>query len=385
MSISQSHKRRIRLNNNPSNIDRIVSIWEGLHADVSKQEAWVTTKTSSFGSWVTAAGTDEGLNTPLAPFYKDATSFYTSDDIRDTVKFGYAYPETQSWKFTSKDEYRRDIERQLDAIYPAASLGTMIMDSKRGVDQHEAMLRQRAKRFARIVAVEQPSTAVTALSLAQAMTPHSVALPLTPIAVPNVSVPDGKSLAALAEDGTYLEWLVNIKAAKHTLGGSYLVHVFLGRVPEQESTTLYCVSPYHIGTFSPLGQEGDTGCGKCKDAQAAGMAVTGQIPLTIALAERYFAGELGSLSENDVVPYLQMHLHWEVVDKTGNRLQSHRDAVDGLLVGVISNRVTLPEDGFPEYSQDVTVYPAVTTRRDGSGRAEGTGVTEANKFFQSID
>lgn len=339
------------------------------------------------GSWVTRAGTDEGLETPLAPFYKDKGSFWDSSGVRDTTDFGYAYPETKSWSFTHPDDYRKDIEQKLRALYPSGSLATMIMASKAGDEQPEATLRRRAKKLARVHAVENPSTAITALSLAQAVSPTTesrLATALPPLDVPNVQLPNGRSLAHLAKGDTYLEWLINIKAVKHTLGGEFLVHVFLGRVPPEESTILYAVSPYHVGTFSPLGQSEDTACGKCQRDQAAGTEITGQIPLTIALAERYFAGELDSLLEEDVIKYLQTNLHWEVVDKEGQRLQSQRNSVEGLLVGVVSNKVTLPDNRYecPHYSPDIKIYPDTTTKQDGrSGRAEGTGVTEDNKYF----
>ncbi|KAE9365727.1 Di-copper centre-containing protein [Stipitochalara longipes BDJ] len=370
-----------------TNIDRLVSIWEGLHADPSKPESWVTTKKSDNGSWVTLEGDDEDLDTPLAPFYKDKDNFWTSDDVRDTTKFGYAYPETKSWSFANADDYRKDIEQKLRDLYPSGSLATMITASKAGDEQPEAILRRRAKKLARIDAVTNPSTALTALSLAKTASPTTeslLATVLPSLDVPNIQIPDGRSLANLAKGDTYLEWLVNIKGVKHTLGGEYLVHVFLGRVPPEEPTALYAVSPYHVGTFAPLGQSEDTACSKCRRDQAAGTEITGQIPLTIALAERYFAGELNSLQEEDVIKYLQMNLHWEVVNEKGQRLQSHRDLVEGLLVGVVSNEVTLPENKYevPRYSPEITIYPEITTKEDGnSGRAEGTGVTKDNKYF----
>ena len=37
-----------------------------------------------------------------------------------------------------------------------------------------------------------------------------------------------------------------------------------------------------------------------------------QIPLTIALIERYLAGIIDDLSEQSVVPYLTENLHWRV-------------------------------------------------------------------------
>jgi tyrosinase len=308
--------------------------------------------------------------------------------------FGYAYPETQSWNFKSPEAYRKDIVKRISTLYQTGSLSSMIIASKAGDQGPENKLRKRAERLAQVEAVTEPSTTVTMLSLLHAVSQTeesvvaktSLANALPPIQVPSVQIPDGRSLVSLTKNNTYLEWLVNIKAQKHTLGGEYLVHIFLGPVQEDESTILYSVSPYHVGTFSPLGQPEETKCGKCQKDQGARTEITGQIPLTIALVERYFAGVVHSLEEDDVITYLQKNLHWEVVDKHGNKLHGHRDAVEGLLVGVISNEVTLPEDGYtlPRYSQDITIYPEITTKQDGSrGRAEGTGLTEETKYFLS--
>ncbi|KAJ4267180.1 hypothetical protein NW762_003281 [Fusarium torreyae] len=73
----------------------------------------------------------------------------------------------------------------------------------------------------------------------------------------------------------------------------------------------------HVGTFFPFGQSEQTSYGKCQEDQAAGLEITGQIPLTIALGERCFAGQLSGLDETAVKEYLVEHLHWEVVDQHG--------------------------------------------------------------------
>lgn len=52
----------------------------------------------------------------------------------------------------------------------------------------------------------------------------------------------------------YLEWLVNLKAQKHVLGGDFTVHIFLGPV-EEDNILLYPTSPNHVGTFSTFGQK----------------------------------------------------------------------------------------------------------------------------------
>ncbi|EXL93239.1 hypothetical protein FOIG_13653 [Fusarium odoratissimum NRRL 54006] len=151
----------------------------------------------------------------------------------------------------------------------------MITASNAGDPKPEETLRTQAKKFARITAINEPTTAITALSITKAVS----------------SLDDRPKL-------------VNIKAVKHALGGQYLIHIFLGPVPPKESTCLYAVSPNHVRTFSPLGQDTKTSCGKYKVNQAANMEVTGQVPLTIALTKRYFADELESLSEAHIIKYL---------------------------------------------------------------------------------
>lgn len=61
----------------------------------------------------------------------------------------------------------------------------------------------------------------------------------------------------------------------------------------------------------------------------------------------------------------------------GETVLDNRGAVDGLTVFVVSNVVTVPNgiDEMPIYDDNVTVYPEITTNRDGAGRGEGTGLT----------
>lgn len=343
------------------------------------------------GTWVTGPRKTEGPDTWLAPFYKTAGQFWTSRDVKDTKTFGYAYPETKSWNFKVKDAYQNDIKKQILNLYPLTSLGSMIAIFLAGDKKPETDLKARAKRLAQISTLEQP-TALAALSLmrptsADADPASSFAGLLPPVQqLPSVQIPAGRSLSALAKNNKYLEWLFNIKAEKHSLGGEYLVHVFLGPVPRDELTHLYTASPFHVGTFTPLGQSVDTGCGKCQRDQAARTEITGQIPLTIALVERYFAGMLDGFSENQVVEYLKQNLHWEVTDASGARRERERNVVDGLLVGVSSNEVTVPQSrhDLPQYSQEITLYPEITTKMDSQdGRAEGTGITAGNIFTSS--
>jgi hypothetical protein len=56
-----------------------------------------------------------------------------------------------------------------------------------------------------------------------------------------------------------------------------------------------------------------------------------------------------------------------------------RGNVEDLVVSVVTNEVTIPEnpDELPIYAPNVDIYPAITTKADGATpRGEGTGLTD---------
>lgn len=187
-----------------------------------------------------------------------------------------------------------------------------------------------------------------------------------------VQLPKGRAVEDLIVNNKYLEWLVNVKAAKHSLGGNYFVHFFLGN-PGDDRPDLYVANPTHVASFSTFGSSETTACEKCKEDQAENLEVSGQIPLTMALAERYLAGHVDSLGVEDVTRFLKEHLHWRVTSIAG--VPRARSEVDGLRVSVVTNEVTLPTDssGFPRYAPHVVPRPQVTMNRDNDPRGDGTG------------
>jgi tyrosinase len=56
-----------------------------------------------------------------------------------------------------------------------------------------------------------------------------------------------------------------------------------------------------------------------------------------------------------------------------------RAQVDGLTVFVVSNKVTVPihDNSMPTYEETVDIHAAVTTNLNGTGRGDGTGLTQA--------
>ena len=267
------------------------------------------------GSFATKPGDDETIDTPLYPFRPNVDSWYNSKMVKRTESFGYTYPETAGLKYPTTPADKTALMKIIGNIYePLPKLIRQSKEQKR--DAGEDLLPQ-AYVVKEIEVKEVPATVAQLESLSEHMPKIESLL--------ETSLEPGKPvLRDLAPENKYLEWITNIKAEKHTLDGGYSVHVFLGPADDETNVALWPASPSHVGTFAPLGQSSTTGCGKCQDDQRDHTQVTSQIPLTIALVERYLGGLIPDLSEESVVPYLTKYLHWRV-SKVGNPQALHLD------------------------------------------------------------
>ena len=287
------------------------AIWQALH-ETAKTDSYVTDEAWDDWSFNKQNGFVEGIKTPLWPFRRQVTNnvandWWTSDQSRRTEDFGYSYPEIQGFQYpNSADQTTQaqiNLSQTIDRYY--SNLGDYIIKSRRNIRTAGAeMLPQAAMLKTFALKANLPAT-VTEMKKIDATLPSHDEL------LQESLRPEKPFLRDLAPDGKYLEWLVDIKAEKHAMEGQARLHVFLGPVQEEDSS-LWPVSPNHVGTFSTFGQEKSTSCEQCKTDQADGKVVTGQIPLTIALAERYLAEIIPDLSEDSVIPFLQKNLHWRV-------------------------------------------------------------------------
>ncbi|TDZ67999.1 Tyrosinase [Colletotrichum trifolii] len=353
-----------------TNIDRLFAIWQAINDKPGDPLTYVTDKRAdaNWGNFVVKAGDWETINTPLAPFARAGTKerqeFWTSAGVRYTDAFGYAYPETVKARFPTP----KDVINELDRVYGKTATFANIMRSS-GPDLEKATeeLRQRAESHVEAEPLRQAG------KLEAAAADRGSQVPISPDTSSASHVSKERSLEKLVGKGNkYLEWLVNIKAEKAELGGNYVVHVFLG-APDDATPILYATNHAHVGAFATFGQSEDTACASCQRGRAAGQQITGQIPITLALVERYLAGFVDGLEPEQVVPYLQKNLHWRVTLTDGS-LQD-RAGLRNLLVGVVTNEVTIPGNptDLPEYAEDVVARPDCTTNRDGNGRGSGTG------------
>lgn len=94
-------------------VDRLWAIWGALNPD-----EFMGARPAPYSNFTVRSGTLEDARTPLSPFWDSSGSrFWTSEGVRSTAVFGYAYPETRSWAFKGKEEYQRELRRTVARLY----------------------------------------------------------------------------------------------------------------------------------------------------------------------------------------------------------------------------------------------------------------------------
>lgn len=155
----------------------------------------------------------------------------------------------------------------------------------------------------------------------------------------------------LTPTGRTHDYTCHIVSEKHGLGGTYTVFGFLTNNSIPDNADQWLTHPDFCGAhsiFAPLGQDSKTG-----------MLVGGTISLTTSLVGKVANGEIPSIEENDVLPYLQNNLQWKVATAAGAVVPNNQ--VPGLTVGAVSQKVmpaanqgSLPTYGNGNTNNDVT-------------------------------
>ncbi|KAK0624826.1 hypothetical protein B0T17DRAFT_531175 [Bombardia bombarda] len=342
-------------------------------------------------SWYNAApystfsaegGESQSEDTALEPFWdKSGTRFWTSAAVKDSsATFGYAYPETQKWRYASTAAYQASIRQAVTALYGSNVFTNFVANIATQPQQLSLRAAATPVTEAKEEEVGKKSLVGAAAASLKAKTAGGDQKPLA-AAPPKVEVaeiktgtvtPEGPipaALAHLAPNNTYTEYILNVRALKHGLGQSFRLLVFLGPFdaehPDAWDTEFNCV-----GRVSVLGRSPETtACAKCRGDAAEGLMVSGTVPLTSALLQDIVAGQLGSLRPEEVVPYLREHLQWRVALFDGQ--ERRVEEVPGLKVGVASTEVVIGADGLPAYSGSYVVRGEVT-----EGKPGGLGVGE---------
>ena len=202
----------------------------------------MTPHAASIGDWTTEAGSEENDQTPLYPFRYDASTpgkgWYTSEDVRRTEKFGYTYPETAGLTYPTTDAGKAAVKAAIDRDY--IPINKMVRQSIVKDPSAGAHLLPQAALLKHFSGQSLVANSAETMRLA-------TKLPGTQTLLMRSLDPSKPVVRNIAPQNKYLEWLVNLKAERHALSGSFSVHIFLDAVQEEE-VYLWPLSPVRIPT-----------------------------------------------------------------------------------------------------------------------------------------
>jgi tyrosinase len=314
------------------------AMFEALYPD-----SYVRNEPNADGTFTEEPGYTETVTSNLTPFWKDNSTFYTSQTAKSTTQFGYCYPETQSWNYSTTALYQKSIQAALKKLYgttisssgaiPLPALGTLTAVSRfqqvNGAANGKPIPPSVPSREINAEKSSESSGAVSTdgIDIESEIQHEDVSLlskigdkikNATAKAGPLVQQDNGSVMNTLIDgalDSTayskHKEWIINIRVQKHCLRGPFSIHCFLGPVPS--STSSWLTHANNVGTCSILGSDRTTtSCDKCKTDADRNLIVTGVVMLTDALYDELTKGNLQSLMPADVEPYLARMLHWRV-------------------------------------------------------------------------
>nr|BBU25293.1 tyrosinase [Grifola frondosa] len=287
------------------NVDRYLALWQVLNPTI-----YVVPGGSGIGSATIPPQTIVDANTDLTPFRSAVAPFWSSAGSRHVTRFGHTYPELKGAARMSPEELQRQVTHAINKLYGPrptgwgrGRIGILAGPGESTVEQ------------AKDIVAEPPRAA-------NAGDEH-VNLPFTR----RPSVP---------QIDHYRDWIATIVLKKYELPTSGYVHVFLSEsVPLNDWHT----APELVGSVGNFRNNG-RGCDNCNEGEAAGVTITGEVPLTGALVDR-------QLDLNDVgfiTTHLNTHLHWrcQLVDGSEVALED----VPSLKVAVSSTPVTAPDNDY---------------------------------------
>ncbi|KJA16020.1 hypothetical protein HYPSUDRAFT_148428 [Hypholoma sublateritium FD-334 SS-4] len=228
-----------------ANVDRMISLWSALHPGV-----WVAPGDSADGTATIAENTLIDTKTPLSPFWKTKTSFWTSAEVGNTQSLGYSYPEFDGLDLKNAVAVKAAIAAKVNMLYGASGTYGAI--------------------------------------------PQIPGAPQVPTPAPSTKCPaHGK-----------WDWTARIRVKKFEVGCSFQIVLFLGTVPSDPKQ--WNLSPRVAGTYCILVNESVSNCANC--ASQSEFVEQGYIPLNRGISK---LSGLSSLDPAGVVAYLTANLYWK--------------------------------------------------------------------------
>jgi len=346
-----------------ANVDRLFALWQTINPD-----SFVPSATAPHSTWVIPSGASLNGDYPLEPFNKDASSYWTSNEIRDWTVLGYTYPE-----FTTSDGEKSDIATYVNALY----------GNKPTLSASDISAQIPATEVTSSNSTKTPSS--TRNSNSTGLLGGLLGGSKSNLTLPTYSAPSSSSsstpsigggLSSLidtitsgvedlldsfidAATGNAYEYSCNIQTPRYALNGSYYVYVFNG-APASDSCASWLQDKNLIGMMGVLSSP---------DAMPGhDMLVTGQIPLTRSLRGLVTIGSLLGMDEEKIIPFLTKNLEWRI-SKNGKEVDV--DSVEGFQASVYSSQASVPKavGELPSYTKYAPQVDVTKGKTGGASKA----------------
>lgn len=259
-------------------------------------------------------------NTELLPFRKSSGEFWTTNEIRSTEIFGYAYPETQKSGQPSIADLSSSVRATIARLYSSS---------------------------ARSMLTASPATA------------------------------DGRML--LSNNRTFTDWAITMQAASSALPSTFIIRfLFTGDFSSDPVVDVGRWMKLMPSDHSAASHDST----QMASASADDLTIKGTVSLTTLLLEQVGGGKLASLDAMDVVPFLKQSLTWKGISVSrpfftlnistnlgkGDGAQLAQTSLNAVAFDIISTKAHIPDDlDAPiEYSSDVESHPDVVVGKTGA-------------------
>jgi tyrosinase len=293
-----------------TNIDRQFAMWQALNP-----HSYVVPTINPLGTYAVAKGSVETADTNLLPFHSDnGTEFWTSNEVRSTRVFGYAYRDVVDWNITQA-KLASNVRANVNRLYNPR-LANGFPRSKRLVSARNKHL---------------PG--------AQHDPPH------------------------LARTSTSInaerQWTITVQVQRFAYHSPFLIDFFVGTPPISPlawptATNLVGSHAQFIAT-KPAFLHPDSFLDALNH---------GEVSLTHCLFGASQSGVFANLEPDAVIPFLTKSLNWRARDMEGCEVEL--DSLAALSIGVGSQVVKRAKftDEFPTYGE-LEIYANITAGKPG--------------------
>lgn len=301
-----------------TNIDRLFAMWQAINP-----QSYVVPTTNTVGNYAVPEGFVYTADSSLLPFHSDnGTRFWTSNGVRSTRTFGYAYRDVMDWN-TTQSTLASDVRANINRLYdPAVSTGKL-------------------RRYYS-ASITEPSGA------------HPASLHMT---------------STTRSNKFKRQWTITVQVRRFAHQSPFLIDFFVGVPPSSPSA--WSTAANLVGSHAQFIASNSNLMHPDKSPKALSH---GEVSLTHCILTNVQRGALTDLEPDSVIPFLTKSLTWRARDM--ERCELDLDSLAALSIAVGSQVVQPAKiiDGFPTYNE-MEMYANVTAGKPG-GKGFGSSLID---------